>query len=149
MNRVYSRFISLQHKMKVTLMACLLLVVAPVMSAPVLEKAILPDEAVAVIEQYFNALSEGDTNTIRSLLGPSLLKQRERMLQNPTYSTYLIKHYNNIQHTISVPQLLNDNTVAIKVELSRDNTIQHKYQFILRLFDQSAIRIDDEEEISY
>ena len=52
-------------------------------------------EATAVVNQYMQALMQGDINTVRGLLDEKLLERKAGMFSNPTYPQFLQKLYNN------------------------------------------------------
>mgnify|MGYP001184550214 CR=1 FL=1 len=60
----------------------------------------VPPEVRAVLARYFDALSQGDTRTLKSLMGPGLLERRIRLLDNPTYPGYLAETFGQARFNI-------------------------------------------------
>lgn len=49
--------------------------------------------ATGFIEQYFDALGQGDTETVLAMLGPELRQRYERVLSSPYYGEHLRSTY--------------------------------------------------------
>lgn len=85
-------------------------------------------EADAIVNNYFSALTQGDTNTIKSLLGGDFLEKRKRLLDNPTYPEHLIGIYNNARIDITNNVISNDSiTVDTVITLNSGETMNLKY----------------------
>lgn len=89
-------------------------------------------EAGSVLLRYFDALSQGDTVSMRSLMGGELLDKRSRLLDNPGYPGHLISTYGRAQYTVIDYTTLNDTTVSIDatITLSPEETV--KMRFLLK-----------------
>lgn len=64
------------------------------------DDATLEAEARNLVSQYLIAIANGDTETIRTLIGGELLKSRSMLLDNPDYSAQLIEAHQD--RTLSV-----------------------------------------------
>jgi hypothetical protein len=84
--------------------------------------------ANSVVNSYFIALSQGDTVTIKSLLGGDLLEKRKRLLDNPTYQGQLTSIYNNARLNITSNVISND-SIAIDgvITLNSGETLHRRY----------------------
>ena len=58
-------------------------------------------DATLVVQRYFQALHDGDVESIRGILGGRLLARKERLLSNPTYGDYLRNHYQDLSVSIT------------------------------------------------
>lgn len=85
------------NSIKPILIALIFLLTTGLVSADVNS---IPPEARAVLSRYFDALSQGDTRTLKSLLGPGLLERRIRLLDNPTYPAYLTQTFGQARFEI-------------------------------------------------
>lgn len=111
---------------RILIFALLSLVAAvPVMASP-------GSEAGAVLIRYFDALRQGDILSLRTLMAGDLLKKRLRLLDNSTYSTFLIKTFSNVHFRIDSIDPSDPSRVIIDASIifDPDNISQH--QFILR-----------------
>lgn len=85
-------------------------------------------EANAVVNNYFNALTQGDTNAIKSLLGGDLFEKRKRLLDNPTYPEHLINTYSNARLELTNNVSGNDSiTVDAAITLNSGETMNRQY----------------------
>lgn len=86
-------------------------------------------EAGAVLLRYFDALTQGDTATVRALMGGDLLEKRSRLLDNPTYPTHLINTYGQAHFEINRYNTLDNDTISIDatIFLSPDESIKKRY----------------------
>jgi len=89
----------------------------------------LESDAKAVIQRYFDALIQGDTADLRSLMGGDLIAKRSKLLDNPTYSTHLINTYGQARYKINSYNILGDDavTVDVTITLSPDETINKRF----------------------
>ncbi len=89
------------------------------------------DQAAAesVLTRYFAALSQGDTLTLRSLMGGSLLEKRSLLLDNPTYPAHLTSTYGQALFRINSYATFDDNSVSISatIDLSPDESINKRF----------------------
>lgn len=89
-------------------------------------------EARTVLSIYFDAMVQGDTLTMRSLLTGNLLKKRSRLLDNPTYPSYLAKTYGNASFSIDRLESTGSSTVAANVSIFLDKINVSYRRFLLR-----------------
>jgi len=103
-------------------------------------------EARAVVATYLDALAQGDTFTIKQLLGSDYLQQRQSILDNPAYPNLLSARYSVATSRILATQQINQNTMAVDalIELSKQETLQCR--FILAKSGSDQIKIIREEE---
>ena len=83
-------------------------------------------EAEDVLVRFFDAQVLGDTGTIKTFLGGHLLKKREKLLNNPSYSDFLRKTYKNARLEIIAYERLKENTIQIDtiILMNEQETIQ-------------------------
>ena len=111
-------------------------------------------EAENVIKIYHLATTQGDTATIRSLLGGDLLKKRSTLLDNPTYPQHLISVYggstieimkniigNNGSITIEAKILLKTGEVQQRSYLLKENT-DPRSQFRYSIVSDTSANLD-------
>lgn len=98
-------------------------------SAPQSEDAI---EAQAVLLRYLDALTQGNTGVLRSLLGGDLLEKRRRLLENPTYPAYLTDTYGSARFSIDNIEDRSPANVAIDVSIIIDQTKISQRRFLLQ-----------------
>lgn len=70
-----------------------LLLLGPAMAQTATNPSAAQLEAESVVNRYLDALLQGDTITLRSLLGGRLATTRQSLLSNPDYSAHLIQRY--------------------------------------------------------
>lgn len=109
-------------------------------------------EAETVINRFFDALVQGDKSTILSLLDGSLLEKRKKLLNNPSYSQYLITRYNTSSFQITNYITLEQNKIAVDTIITLGNLETKKVRFILaknknRSYSAALFRIHEETEI--
>jgi|GEM_PF-3217323 len=73
-------------------------------------------EAENVIRSYHLALTQGDTTTIKALLGGDLLKKRRKLLDNPTYPAHLLNVYSGSTIEI-VNNTSENNSISITAKI--------------------------------
>jgi hypothetical protein len=108
---------------KIFIIALLTLLAAtPAMASP-------ESEAEAVLIHYFDALSQGDVFTLRSLMAGDLLKKRSLLLNNPTYPAFLISTFGNVRFRIDNVELSSSTSVIIDASIidTQDNIAQRRY----------------------
>jgi hypothetical protein len=85
-------------------------------------------QAETVVNDYFLALTTGDTSTIKSLLGGSLLEKRKRLLNNPSYPAHLMDIYNEAQLEITGNTISNKSiTIDATITLNSGKAIKRRY----------------------
>jgi len=89
------------------------------------------EKAVNFIHEYLNALFSGNTFKIKSMLGENLLSKRQRLLSNPTYSSFLNNTYNDAKYKILRCTSLRDTKVVIDVKIIRDQQETQIIRFVL------------------
>jgi hypothetical protein len=91
----------------------------------------IDEEAAAreVLLLYFNALSQGDVGTLRSLMGGALLEKRSRLLDNPTYPAHLVKTYGAARFVINKIETLGTADIAIDASIisTPDEVLKRRY----------------------
>jgi hypothetical protein len=96
---------------RVLLLLVLFLAAGPVALADASSEA--EAEARTVLLRYFDALTQGDVSTLRSLMGGELLEKRSRLLDNPTYPEYLVETYQQARFEIERYAVMNEDSIAI------------------------------------
>lgn len=98
-------------------------------------------EGVDVLNRYLSALTRGDTDEAKSLMGGAFLHKRQRLLNNPAYRQHLVKQYHNAQFEIVEVQHIDNNKITVSVLTELDNGDSFTFVYtIVRGSDQS-IRI--------
>lgn len=88
--------------------------------------------AEAALTRYFDALSQGNVITLRSLMAGELLTKRSPLLDNPTYPTFLINTYGNASFQINTVKSLSPSTVTINASIIFDQNDISQRQYLLR-----------------
>jgi hypothetical protein len=70
---------------------------------------------------YLTALTRGDTEAAKSLMGGTFLKKREPLLNNPAYRQHLIEKFANASFEIVSVQLLNEEKINVLVTTELEN----------------------------
>ncbi len=102
------------------------------------------DEARSIVVTYLDALSQGDTFTIKQLLGGKYLDKQSRLLSNPSYSNMLSKLYSSATSSIVNTEIINQKQIAVdaRIELSPQEVIEPR--FIISADEQQQLKIVDE-----
>lgn len=87
-------------------------------------------DAACIIDKYFQALREGDTRTLKILLGGYLLRKRKQLLENPRYPALLKKTYRNADFHILNSTIAN-NQVTIDVDIIFNSSEKITMRFLL------------------
>jgi hypothetical protein len=89
-------------------------------------------EAERVLLRYFDALSQGDTLTLRSLMDGRLLETRSRLLDNPAWPAFLVETFAGATFSIDRIETLSEAEIAIEATIvfGEDDTIPRR--FLLR-----------------
>ena len=88
-------------------------------------------EAREVIDRYFDALKQGDTQTIQSLLDGDLLTARKPLLNNPSYSDHLINVYKDMTYEITALKALEDGVLAVDTTIIMNDQESREKQYLL------------------
>lgn len=101
--------------------------------------AMTADESSAqtVMNNYFLALSQGDTSTLKSLMTGDFLEKRSRLLDNPTYPAYLRETFGNARFTIDNINTSDSDVIVIDASIIIDQDDISKRRFYLRMENQS------------
>jgi len=92
-----------------------------------------PSAAQSVVDRYFQALSQGDTEALEELLGGRMWERTARRMINPNYSSFLQEQYASAHHSIEETRVLEDEgRVEVIVELSHPGTEPDIYTFVLQ-----------------
>ena len=78
-------------------------------------------EAKEVVDRYFDALKQGDTGTIQSLLGGDLLTVQKALLDNPTYPEHLITMYKDATYEITALETSQDGYLVVDAKISMND----------------------------
>lgn len=89
-------------------------------------------EAQAVLTRYFDALSQGDTLTLRSLMGGDLLEKRSRLLDNPSYPAFLVETYGSARYSIDNMEIISPTDIAVEASITFDQESTAQRRFLLR-----------------
>ncbi len=89
-------------------------------------------ETTAVMNRYFDSLSQGNTDAIRSLLGGQLLANRSALLSNPTYPAFLQQTYGGAQFEIEKIEAAGDTDVMVDVAIKFDKANVAHTRLLLR-----------------
>lgn len=85
-------------------------------------------EAENIVRGYHLALTQGDTTTIKALLGGDLLEKRRRLLDNPTYPDHLLSVYSGSTIEITKNEMSNDSvTIEANIILGTGAIQQRRY----------------------
>lgn len=71
-------------------------------------------EAKQTLLRYFDAVRQGDTGTMRSLIGGRLLEERELLLGNPTYAGYLAATFANADFSVGRVEMLGRSGILVE-----------------------------------
>ena len=88
-------------------------------------------EAREVIDRYFDALKQGDTQTIQSLLDGDLLTARKPLLNNPSYPDHLISVYKDMAYEITALKALEDGVLAVDTTIVMNDQESREKQYLL------------------
>ena len=88
-------------------------------------------EAREVIARYFDALKQGDTQTIQSLLDGDLLTARKSLLNNPNYPDHLIVTYKDMAYEITALETLDDGVLKVDTTIAMNDQEARKTQYLL------------------
>jgi hypothetical protein len=110
----------------------LVLVVAVIVTLPVghvHSQDLNESGAEQTLLHYFDALSLGDTRTLKSLMGGSLLEKRTRLLNNPAYPQYLAETFGVAIFTIDRIVSVSPDIVGIDatMKFGKDDYIQRRF----------------------
>ena len=108
----------------------LLLLVSSLSMIPVTQAADTSELlAIETINSYLLALSAGNITQIKSHLAPALLKERESLLDNPTYSNTLQNAYSNATFNVLGSQTDSSGKiwVDVNITLNVDESIHSRF----------------------
>jgi len=74
-------------------------------------------EGDVLVDSYFQALKNGDTQTVKSIFGSNLLEKYQDLLDNSMYPQMLIDKYTDSGYSISSKQFL-DNHLRYGIQLT-------------------------------
>jgi len=106
------------------------------------------EEATSVVSSYLSALAQGDTSTIKLLLGGKALEDRRIVLDNPSYANSLSKIYSNATSKVLGTEAIDLQNIAVDalIELSQDEILQCR--FIVARDENQQLKIIEELEHS-
>lgn len=110
------------------------------------------EEAQAVVTRYFDALAQGDTETIKYLLGGKFLQRREKILSNPVYPDLLSELYALAEFEIIRSAPVGNNAIAVDTIITLNPQEIIKTRFLLAKLghapeEESRFRIVGENEL--
>ena len=88
--------------------------------------------ARTVVDQYFDALSRGDTDALEVVLTGRMWERMSRRMVNPNYSTFLQEQYGGTTYSIQDAEELTEAGVQITVEVSFQGSEPEIYTLLLR-----------------
>ncbi len=107
----------------------LLILVLSMSSLSIHAQGTAESEAEGVLLRYFDALSQGDTLTLRSVMGGTLLETQSPLLDNPTYPAWLVETFAGASFSIDGIETLSEAEVAIEASIvfGVDDAIPRRY----------------------
>jgi len=91
-----------------------------------------------LVSRYFDALTEGDTKSVQTLIGGELLLGRQALLENPEYSNYLIKNYRNSTVSVMNSRQVDSNLVEVGVSIHKSPDEQLELQLLVKSMDETG-----------
>jgi hypothetical protein len=91
-----------------------------------------------LVSRYFDALTEGDTKTVLTLIGGELLLGRQELLENPEYSNYLIKNYRNSTVSVINSRQVDANLVEVDTSIYKSPDEQFELQLLVKSMDETG-----------
>ena len=103
-------------------------------------------DAKSVVLRYLDALSQGDTQTIKQLLGDEILESKGIILDNPNYSNMLSKMYGLASYDVIGTSVVDEQNIAVDtvINLSPDERLNPR--FILAADNGEDLKIVEEQE---
>jgi len=124
----------------------ILLVSAIVSQGPVMA-GMQETEAAMIVDQYMQALMQGDTIALQGSLSEDYLKTKKSTFENPNYAQFLQKIYVNANYKILAINPQNKGMLGVDVSVSYPG--QESSNFSLWLKDQGkGLRIFMETELN-
>lgn len=105
-------------------------------------------EATAVVNQYMQALMQGDINIARSQLAEKLLKTKMNTFSNPDYPQFLRKLYKNAEYEIVGSELRDNRMVAVDVLITHSGVEKSGFRLWLEDNNGLGLRIFMETNLS-
>lgn len=101
-------------------------------------------EAEAVVSTYLGALQQGDTITIKQIIGGNLLEARGNLLDNPSYSNTLSRIYSTANTNVTKVSYIDSQRIAVDtvIELNPDEILQCR--FIVAKDESEQLKIIEE-----
>lgn len=91
----------------------------------------LDPAAEIILDQYFSALSSGDTYTIRGLLGGALAQRQAPLLANPSYSAHLQEIFGGWVFSVSPePAQMADSLLEVRYSVSNGSETMNRQLFL-------------------
>ncbi len=102
------------------------------------------DDATTVVLSYLSALQQGDTVTIKHLLGGKYLEKRRVVLDNPNYANTLSRIYSSATSKVLGTEVIDLKSMAVdtQIELSKDEILQSRF-IIMRDKDQQLKIVEE------
>jgi len=95
-------------------------------------------DALTVLKVYFNALTQGDIETIRESLGGELVRKRLQLLSNPDYSEFLRDLYKDSRFKVLRYKTKQKDSIQIdvKIDINENEYQQMRYLLIKKATSQ-------------
>ena len=105
-----------------------------------IDSAVSKQNSNNVVAEYINALSTGDTETLKKCLGERLQQRRQKTLEDPSYSSFLIDYYSGATFRIIRETNEKKGRKSVDVEI----TFESNDILTIRLILNSSNKIIDE-----
>ncbi len=84
-------------------------------------------DAEAVINEYFTALEQGDTQSLLQLMGPEEQANSDFLKTDPGYSSWLVNHYQGANFKITKRSRQNDFIAFdVLIDIGGDENVQER-----------------------
>jgi len=101
----------------------------------------LESDGIGVLTRYLYALTRGDIDEAKTLIGGELLQKNQRLFSNPTYPQYLVMKYKNMRFEIIEATYLNENKINLSVLTTLENGETFTMVYTLVREPEQSIRI--------
>jgi len=111
-------------------------------------EVVVMQNSKAVVKRYFSALSSGDIEAIRSVLGGNFLSRSGSLLSNPNYGEVLRNYFNRARFSIIGAEMINEQEIKILVEILLQDKSLSRVNLIVKDLGNLGFRIINESEIN-
>ena len=77
-----------------------------------------------VVNRSVKALANGNIEELRKVVDPETLQRRNKLYNNPRYSSFLKNYYSNSEFVIKEIKMVNDSLGEVHVEIISDGQVQ-------------------------